>query len=124
MINERKRMLSISVTKHHDWHPIFNVTNKSGDTISWIELATTYEVNSYNDAVEVFIKLRMTFNEFYNASEQERNSADFLFSNLTNTMGYDISEVLNIDENRINNILPIDIKLTRMEKENIKCQKN
>ena len=124
MVKERKRMLSVTITKHHNWHPIFNVTNKSGDTISWIELATTYENNSLTDSVDVFVKLRMTFNDFYDATQQERNSADFLFSNLTNTLGYDISEVLNIDESRINDILPIDIKLTRMEKENIKCQKN
>ena len=124
MVKERKRMLSVTITKHHDWHPIFDVTNKEGDIISWIELATTYETNSLTDSVDVFVKLRMTFNDFYDATSQERNSADFLFSNLTNTLGYDISEVLNIDESRINDILPIDIKLTRMEKENIKCQKN
>ena len=124
MVKERKRMLSVTITKRHDWTTIFEVVNNTNDTISWIEMATTYETNSLTDSVDVFVKLRMKFNDFYDANTQERNSADWLFSNLSNVIGYDLSEVLNVDESRINDILPINVKLQRLGKENLKCQKN
>ena len=123
-MKERKRILSITFSKHHDRRKIFEVVNEQKDVIAWIEFATTYEVNEQGDYVDVFIKLRMDFNLFHTSTEQEINSADFLFNNLTNTMGYDVSEVFNIDESRINDILPINVKLQRVEKENVKWQKN
>lgn len=123
-MKERKRMLSITITKPQTWHKIFEIVNQNGDVISWIELCSTYNENSFTDSVDVFIKLRMTFNSFYQHTKQELNSADFLFENLTQTLSYDISEVLNVDESRINDILPINIKLQRVEKENVVCRKN
>ena len=98
----------------------YRIDNKTGDTIAMIYLHVGLKRNEFEESYSLLLNYTMKENPFYKATQQEINSADFLFHNLTKVVQWDISSVLDIDVDRINSILPIDIQIVKIkEKEKL-----
>lgn len=99
----------------------YTIDNEKGDTIAMIHLHVGMKRNEFEESYSLMLNYQMRWNPMYNPTEQERNSAEFLFSNLTKVIQYDLSSVLDVDVSRINDILPISVKINKVKGES-PCQ--
>lgn len=94
---------------------IYRIENKNEDTIAMIYLNAHIKRNEFDESYSFMLEYTLSENPFYKPTQQEINSAEFLFSNLTRVVQWDISSVLDIDLSRINEILPIDINIVKIK---------
>lgn len=99
----------------------YRLDNENGDTIAMIYLHVGMKRNEFEETYSLLLNYTMKYNSMYNATEQECNSAEFLFRNLTRVVQWDISSVLDVDVKRINEILPINVKILKLKGEEL-CQ--
>ena len=99
----------------------YTIDNETGDTIAMIHLHVGIKRNEFEESYSLMLNYQMRWNPMYNPTEQERNSAEFLFSNLTKVVQWDLSSVLDVDVSRINDILPIKVKINKVKGES-PCQ--
>lgn len=99
----------------------YRLDNENGDTIAMIYLHVGLKRNEFEETYSLLLNYTMKYNPMYKATEQECNSAEFLFRNLTRVVQWDISSVLDVDVKRINEILPINVKILKTKGEEL-CQ--
>lgn len=99
----------------------YRLDNENGDTIAMIYLHVGMKRNEFEETYSLLLNYTMKYNPMYKPSEQECNSAEFLFRNLTRVVQWDISSVLDVDVKRINEILPINVRILKLKGEEL-CQ--
>ena len=99
----------------------YRLDNENGDTIAMIYLHVGLKRNEFEETYSLLLNYTMKYNSMYNATKQECNSAEFLYRNLTRVVQWDISSVLDVDVKRINEILPINVKILKTKGEEL-CQ--
>ena len=100
----------------------YSVVTPDGEIIANIGIHAFTKRNEFDDTYSLILEYTMEENTMYQPSQQEINSADFLFSNLVKVLQWDISSVIDIDLSRINDILPIDTKIVKIRKGEKICQ--
>ena len=120
---EDKRIVEITLPIITKKHRLYNIVNKNGDTIQTIFLSIRTNRNEFEESYTTNLIYELLDNPMYKATEQEYRTSEWLFHNLVKVLQYDLSEVLDIDVNRINQILPIDIKIEKIRKDERICLK-
>lgn len=99
--------------------PVWKIVNKDRNIIAYIDIQLSASYRETLNGMNAYIITYLTFNDYYQSTEQEQRTAEFLYRNVTNTIAYDVEQLFAFDlEDRINDALPIDIKIERLEKEN------
>ena len=120
---ETKRIVEITLPIITKKHRLYNIVNKNGDTIQTIFLSIRTNRNEFEESYTTNLIYELLDNPMYKATEQEYRTSEWLFHNLVKVLQYDLSEVLDVDVNRINQILPIDIKIEKIRKDERICLK-
>ena len=120
---EDKRIVEITLPIITKKHRLYNIVNKNGDTIQTIFLSIRTNRNEFEESYTTNLIYELLDNPMYKATEQEYRTSEWLFHNLVKVLQYDLSEVLDVDVNRINQILPIDIKIEKIRKDERICLK-
>ena len=120
---ETKRIVEVTLPIITKKHRLYNIVNKTGDTISTIFLSVRTIRNEFEESYTAQLIYELLDNPMYKATEQEYRTSSWLFSNLVKVIQYDLSEVLDIDLLRINQILPIDIQIEKVRKDERICLK-
>lgn len=120
---ETKRIVEVTLPIITKKHRLYNIVNKNGDTIQTIFLSIRTNRNEFEESYTTNLIYELLDNPMYKATEQEYRTSEWLFHNLVKVLQYDLSEVLDVDVNRINQILPIDIKIEKIRKDERICLK-
>lgn len=116
-MKDSKRIVEVRFPILSQRKMFYTIDTEKGDTIAMIYLAVSVKRNEFEESYSLMLNYTMKENPMYKATQQEWNSAEFLFSNFTKVLQYDMSEVLDIDVERINGILPIPIKINKVKGE-------
>lgn len=123
-MKDKKMTVQFSIpNRQTERKPIWKIVNKDKNIIAYIDIQLSARYRETSNVTNVYINTYLTFDDYYQSTEQEQRTAEFLYRNVTNTIAYDIEQLFAFDlEDRINDALPIDIKIERVEKENISWQ--
>ena len=101
----------------------YTIENENGDTIAYIHLHVSTKRNEFDDTTSLLLTYSIRWNtmQYHIRTEQERNSANWLFSNLAKVVQSDLSSVLDVDVERINSFLPLNVKIKKVKGEPV-CQ--
>ena len=120
---ETKRIVEVTLPIISKKHRLYNIVNQTGDTISTIFLSVRTIRNEFEESYTTQLIYELLDNPMYKATEQEYRTSEWLFHNLVKVIQYDLSTTLDVDLDRINKILPIDIIIEKISKGERICLK-
>lgn len=115
-MNPREMRVELELPINSSKRMIYTIDNENNDTIAHIFIKVHTRENERENKTSILFDYYMYFNDMYEPTEQEINSAEFLFRNLVNVVQYDLSHTIDIDLSRINDILPIKVKINKIRK--------
>ena len=115
-MKDRKMVVEVRLPITSEKKMFYSIVNENDDIIANVFIHASVKRNEFEETYSLLLDYSMSENPMYKPSQQEINSADFLFGNLVKVIQWDISSVLDIDLSRINEILPIDVKIVKIRK--------